>query len=103
MNLGLARGDTSQGTVLVEDSLIIGEHAGSLDCTVSQERGNKKIGMFSTYGLVSAVSLPYDYPPLGFLHLGADATRGKLSTVKDVTFAHFNTRGCNVDGNPKIF
>lgn len=95
LNLGLARGDTPLGTVLVENSLIIGEHAGSLDCNVGQERGNKKIGMHSSYGLVSAQGLPYNYPPLGFLKLGADATRGKLSTVKDVTFAHFNTRGCN--------
>ena len=40
--------------------------------------------------------LPYDYPTLGFHHLGSDATRGKQCVIRDVIFSNFNARGCNV-------
>ena len=36
ISLGLARGDTPDGKIVIERSLISGEHPGSLDCTLSQ-------------------------------------------------------------------
>ena len=82
-------GSGTNAEIVLEDSLIIGEHTASRDCSVSYEQGGgKKIGMYSSIGLASH-GVPFTYPPLGFFtHMG-NPGRGKTMTIKNVVFKDF--------------
>lgn len=49
------------------------------------------------------MTLPYIYPKLGFHHVGADASRGKRTVIRNVKFSNFNQRGCGVGNAFDIF
>ena len=103
LSLGLGNGDNPDGEITLENSLVMGEHAATQNCAVDAETGNKKVGLYSAFGIARNLSLPYVYPKLGFHHVGQDAARGKLMTIKDVKFTQFNQRGCGVSNAFDIF
>lgn len=51
LSLGLGNGDSPLGEIVLEDSLIMGEHIASQNCQVAQEAGNKKVGLYSSFGI----------------------------------------------------
>ncbi len=59
--------------------------------------------MFSTFPIAGVGSLPYVYPTMGFHHIGGEATRGKQSIVRNMTFANFqSTGGCVAGSNTAL-
>lgn len=82
--------------------MILGEHTGSRDCSVSYESsGSSKTGMYTSVGFVSA-SVPFQYPPLGFLTIMGNTDRGKSTILKNVVFKDFPDPSTRCSAGAKI-
>lgn len=101
LEVGFTNGDNPYGAITFKDSLLVGEHADSLDCTSVNEREDRpKIGMVTAAAYAETSRLPYMIP--GTFHAeGSASSRGKSMTVESVTWKDFDTRQCGEGKVPK--
>lgn len=103
IQLGLANGDNPNGNITLSNSLISGEHTGTLDCGhTSEGTGSVKIAMMTSPGFATTLEPPYSYPTNSFHKFGIAATRGKSMLVEKVTFKNYNKRTCNLGNIPRV-
>ena len=97
-HLQLHNGAQSNGEILVESNLVLGEHADSRDCTDTYEkRTGSKQAIESCIGMETVETDPFVYPPLGFYSVMSNAMRGNTCKFSKVVFKDFPGTGtrCN--------
>ncbi len=100
--LGFTNGDNPVGEILLQNSVFVGEHTATLDCTHPNEGlGMRKVGMMTAAAFITTSKLPYMIP--GTFHAeGSAAPRGKSMRVENVLFKDFNERGCGIGDLPMV-
>ena len=94
VELGFTNGDNPFGTITFKDSLVVGEHAATVNCNHPNEAVNsKKVGMVTGSAFAQDSHVPYMVPKQIHVQGGA-AAMGKAMYIENVVFANFNTRVC---------
>ncbi len=104
IELGLSNGDNPNGNLTLRNSLVVGEHIDTIECSSSFEsKGTRKIGMFSGVSYTNYIELPYSYPVVGYHKVGASPSRGKEMQIENVKFKDFTSRRCGKGDVPQVF
>ena len=93
-HLQLHNGAQTTGEIIVENSLVIGEHEASRDCTDKYELSIKnKTAIYSSIGIESVNSAAFQYPTKGWHKVEHDSIRGNTCTFTKVIFKDFPGSG----------